>query len=97
MSVFVVGQLNIHAPDEYEDYLFGFMPIFERYKGELLATSKQETEVLEGTWAMPRTVVMRFPTAEDARSWYNDPDYQKLAEIRRRNADANLVIVHGVD
>lgn len=97
MSVFVVGQLNIHAPDEYEDYLNGFMPIFERYKGELLATSKQETEVLEGTWAMPRTVLMRFPTAEAARSWYNDPDYQKLAEIRRRNADTNLVIVHGID
>ena len=97
MSVFVVGQLNIHTPDEYEDYLSGFMPIFERYKGELLATSKQETEVLEGTWAMPRTVLMRFPTAEAARSWYNDPDYQKLAEIRRRNADTNLVIVHGID
>ena len=49
MSVFVVGQLNIHTPDEYDDYLSGFTPIFERYKGELLATSKQETEVLEGT------------------------------------------------
>ncbi|PUB10249.1 DUF1330 domain-containing protein [Yoonia sediminilitoris] len=97
MSVYVVGQLNIHTPDDYEEYLAGFTSIFERYKGELLATSKQETEVLEGTWAMPRTVLMRFPTAEAARSWYNDPDYQKLAEIRRRNADTNLVIVHGID
>lgn len=97
MCVYVVGQLNIHTPEEYEGYLSGFMPIFERYRGELLATSKQETEVLEGTWAMPRTVLMRFSTAEVARSWYNDPDYQKLAEIRRRNADTNLVIVHGID
>jgi len=96
MSVYVVGQLNIHTPDEYEDYLSGFMPIFERYNGELLASSRQETEVLEGTWAMPRTVLMRFSSAEVARSWYNDPDYQRLAEIRRQNADTNLVIVHGI-
>ena len=92
----MVGQLNIHTPDEYGDYLSGFMPIFERYNGELLANSKQETEVLEGTWVMPRTVLMRFSSAEVARSWYNDPDYQCLAEIRRRNADTNLVIVHGI-
>jgi uncharacterized protein (DUF1330 family) len=72
MSVYVVGQLNIHAPDEYDDYLSGFTPIFERYNGELLATSRQETEVLEGTWAMPRTVLMRFPDAKTARAWFND-------------------------
>lgn len=97
MSVYVVGQLNIHNPEDYEEYLAGFTPIFERYNGELLATSQQATEVLEGTWAMPRTVLMRFQDAETARAWYNDPDYQKLAEIRRRNADTNLVIVHGIE
>jgi uncharacterized protein (DUF1330 family) len=97
MSVYVVGQLNIHTLGDYEEYLTGFTSIFERYQGELLATSKQETEVLEGTWAMPRTVLMRFPDADTARSWFNDPDYQKLAKIRRRNADTNLVIVHGIE
>ena len=97
MSVYVVGQLNIHNPADYQEYLAGFTPIFERYDGELLATSQQETEVLEGAWAMPRTVLMRFPDTETARAWFNDPDYQKLAEIRRRSADTNLVIVHGID
>ena len=96
MSVYVVGQLNIHSPQDYEEYLAGFTPIFERYNGQLLATSQQETEVLEGNWAMPRTVLMRFPNAEIARAWYNDPEYQELAEVRRRNADTNLVIVHGL-
>jgi uncharacterized protein (DUF1330 family) len=97
MSVYVVGQLNIHTPKDYEEYLAGFTPIFACDNGELLATSQQETEVLERTWAMPRTVLMRFPNAETARAWYNDPDYQKLAEIRRLNADTNLVLVHGID
>ena len=97
MNVYVVGQLNIHSSEEYENYLSGFMPIFERYNGELLATSKEKTEVLEGSWALPRTVLMRFPNDQAARAWFNDPDYQKLAEIRRRTADTNLVIVQGID
>ncbi|MEP0940174.1 MAG: DUF1330 domain-containing protein [Rhizobiaceae bacterium] len=97
MSIYVVGQLNIHSYEDYKEYLAGFTPIFERYNGELLATSKQETEILEGTWAMPRTVLMRFPDTESARAWFNDPDYQKLAEIRRRNADTNLVMVEGIN
>lgn len=97
MSAYVIGQLQIHEPEEYQAYLDGFMPAFERHGGELLATSKQQTEVLEGTWALPRTVLMRFPNVEAARAWYADPEYQALCEIRHRTADANLVIVDGID
>lgn len=96
MSAYVIGQLDIFEPEGYQDYLAGFMPIFERHGGELLATSKQETEVLEGNWAYPRTVLMRFPSVAAAHAWHDDPDYRALAEIRHRTAHANLVIVHGM-
>ena len=42
MSAYVIGQLNIHTPDAYQDYLAGFMPIFEHHGGELLATGGAE-------------------------------------------------------
>ena len=76
-------------------YLDGFLPSVERHGGELLATSSQSTEVLEGDWALPRTVMMRFPTVADARSWYNEPEYRQLAEIRHRTADTNLALIEG--
>jgi uncharacterized protein (DUF1330 family) len=96
MSAYVIGQLHINNPQEYQEYLNGFLPCFERHGGQLLATSKQETEVLEGDWALPRTVLMRFPNTEAARAWYTDPEYQELAKIRHRTADANLVLVEGI-
>jgi len=40
---------------------------------------------------------MKFPTVEDARRWYNDPDYQKLAQLRWRSAETNLVLVADSD
>lgn len=96
MPDYVVGQLEIHDPDAYQAYLDGFTPSFERHGGELLATSREETSVLEGTWSLPRTVIMRFPSVEAAQAWYADPDYQALVAIRQRTAKANLVLVNGI-
>src|SRR6056297_2225680 len=96
MPVYVIGQLEIHDPEAYEDYLAGFLPSFERHGGELLATSRAETEVLEGDWALPRTVVMRFPSVESAKAGHSDPDYVELAAIRHRTASTNLVVVEGL-
>ena len=96
MPAYVIGQLDIKDPAAYQTYLDGFMPSFTRHGGELLATSRSDTELLEGTWALPRTVIMRFPSMIAARAWYNDPEYKELAKVRDRTADANLVIVEGI-
>ncbi len=96
MSVYVIAQLEVHDMVEFEKYLAGFMPVFERHGGKLVGLSL-EAEVIEGNWAMPRTVVMRFPTSEDARRWHNDPDYQTLAEHRHRASRANIVLIDGLD
>lgn len=96
MSAYVLAQLRIDDPQEYGKYLAGFMPIFERHGGELLATSKQETRVIEGEWAYPGTVIMKFPSRTAADNWLNDPDYQALARHRKRAASANLVVVDGI-
>jgi uncharacterized protein (DUF1330 family) len=96
MSAYVIGQLDIKDPAAYQTYLDGFMPSFNRHHGELLATSRNDTELLEGRWALPRTVIMRFPSMTAARAWYNDPQYKELAQVRHSAANANLVIVEGI-
>ena len=97
MAAYFIAQIEVHDADEYQKYLAGFMPIFERHGGELLAVSSSDTEVIEGEWPYPRTVIMKFPSVEHARSWHDDPDYQALAEHRWRSSRANLVLVDGVD
>ena len=97
MSAYMVAQIRVNDPDEYAHYLAGFLPVFERHGGELLVTSKNEAELLEGEWAYPGTVIMRFPSIEHARNWYSDPDYKALAAHRDRSADTNLILVQGVD
>lgn len=97
MSAYAIGQLEILDPDEYRKYLAGFMPIFERHGGQLLATSNNETDVVEGTWAFPKTVIMKFPSMQHARNWHADPEYRALANHRLKSARTNLAIVDGID
>ncbi|MFP6731217.1 MAG: DUF1330 domain-containing protein [Alphaproteobacteria bacterium] len=97
MSAYMIAQIQIDDPDEYQKYLAGFLPIFERYDGKLLVTTKSETEVIEGEWSFPLTVIMKFPSMDHAHRWHDDPDYQALAQHRWRSSQANLVLVEGLD
>ncbi len=96
MAAYVIGQLDIFDDERYKSYLAGFMPIFQRHGGELLATTSGETTVVEGEWGFPRTVVMKFPNRTHAEAWLSDPDYIELAEHRYNSAKCNLAIIDGV-
>ncbi|MFB3104316.1 MAG: DUF1330 domain-containing protein, partial [Pseudomonadales bacterium] len=92
MAIFIVAQINIEDRDTYARYESGFMEIFDRYDGELLAVD-EAVSVLEGNWDYTRTVIIRFPDEAAARSWYDSDDYQALAQHRFAASAANLAIV----
>lgn len=95
MAVYIIAQLSIHDRTEYERYQAGFLEIFARYTGELLVVSENPV-VVEGEWPYTRTVLLRFPSAEDARRWYESPEYQALAQHRFRAATANVIIAEAL-
>jgi len=95
MSAYVVGQIQIDDTEEYQQYLDGFLPSFQRHGGKLLATTKNSTEVIEGKWAYPNTVILEFPSLEAAHDWHTDPEYVELVSHRHKAAKTNLAIVDG--
>jgi len=56
-----IAQVRIADPDRYQDYLQGFMPIFERHGGTLLTVTLKEVAVLEVAWPAGGVVLMVFP------------------------------------
>ena len=95
MSVYVVAQITIHDRAEYARYEAGFLGVFQRFNGELLAVSENPT-VVEGHWPCTRTVLIRFPSQEEARRWYQSPEYQAIAQHRFRASTGNAVIIEGL-
>ena len=95
MSVYIIAQIDIRDRSEYDKYAAGFLEVFARFNGELLVVS-ETPEVVEGDWPYTRTVVIRFPSADDARRWYQSAEYQAIAQHRFRASKANAVMVEGL-
>ncbi len=96
VPAYFIAQIQIDEPEEYQSYLDGFMPIFDRHGGRLLTVSSKPIEIVEGSWAYDGVVLMEFPSLEAARAWKDDPDYARLASIRQRTARTNLILVDGI-
>ena len=50
---------------------------------------------MEGKWAYPRTVVIKFPSYEKTLEWYNSEGYQPVRQLRLDNSVGNMIIIKG--
>jgi uncharacterized protein (DUF1330 family) len=94
MSVYLIAELTIHDRIEYGHYESEFMGVFRRYRGEVLAV-EDDPVVLEGEWTHTRTVLLRFPDAEEAARWYRSAEYEAIARHRRKGTAGNVVLLGG--
>jgi uncharacterized protein (DUF1330 family) len=90
----IVG-VSIHDHERYADYRSGTEASLEPYGGRFIVRGGA-TECVEGSWDAERTVVIEFPSIDQARAWYNSDAYQQLAAIRREASTADFVLVEGV-
>jgi uncharacterized protein (DUF1330 family) len=94
MPVYIVASIKITDREEYGKYQAGFLDIFARYRGELLAVS-DEPQVIEGEWPFTRAVLIRFPDEAEARRWYESPEYQALSQHRWRASTGTVITFEG--
>jgi uncharacterized protein (DUF1330 family) len=95
MAVYGVAQVRIDDPVEYQKYIDGFLEIFGRFGGEVLAVD-DHADVLEGEWPYTRIVIVRFESKDAFRAWYDSPDYQGLAEHRLAASEGSIVLIDGL-
>ncbi|CAI7974623.1 MULTISPECIES: DUF1330 domain-containing protein [unclassified Parafrankia] len=57
----------------------------------------EDVQLLEGEWHGNRTVVLEFPSADEARAWYESDDYQRAKPVRQAAADCNAVLLSGFE
>src|SRR5688572_27162287 len=90
MAVYVVNAYDIHDFETFKDYPPRVAPLLLKYGAKILAMDT-EPEALEGK---PRTMnaIVEFPSAEDARKFYNDPEYQSFIHLRH-NSTSNCTMV----
>jgi uncharacterized protein (DUF1330 family) len=93
-DAYVVLLLDITDPDAYADYLKRAIPTAETHGGTFVVVSDSPMTV-EGPRPSERTVVISFPSMDDATRWYNSPAYRPLVEDRVRSAVSKVAIFEG--
>ena len=96
MPVYIVASIRITDRSEYDKYQAGFMDIFVKYSGELLAVSDApNVEVIEGDWPFTRADLLRFPDEAEARRWYQSPEYRELSKHRWSASTGTVIAFEG--
>ncbi len=90
---YIIAHITVRNPEEYKEYVEKDTPILKGLGGRFVIRGGQ-SETLEGE-SLSRHVLIEFDSYELAQKAYHDPDYQAVAEIRRRNADSVIILVEG--
>jgi uncharacterized protein (DUF1330 family) len=95
MAGYIVADIEITDPNEYQTYAKQTAATLEPYSGKFIVRGGN-TEILEGDWKPMRLVIIEFPSIEQARNWYNSPEYSAIKGIRQRSAQSNMLLVQGI-
>jgi uncharacterized protein (DUF1330 family) len=95
MAGYVVAQYRVTDPEGMQEYAGKVMPTLQAHGAEALVVD-HGTSCVEGE-APPTTVVLKFPSVEAAKAWYNSPEYSAIKHLRIDASDmGRMVIVEGL-
>ncbi|MEM7438652.1 MAG: DUF1330 domain-containing protein [Pseudomonadota bacterium] len=94
MAAYMIARIEVTNPEGYLKYASQTVAIAEKFGGRFLVKAGQ-MEQLEGK-GPDRHVVIEFPDADAARSFYNSDDYRNILPIALDNSTRDAVIVEGV-
>jgi uncharacterized protein (DUF1330 family) len=95
MAAYVIADIEVTEPMEYEDYKRLAGPTPEKFGGRYIVRGAP-VNVVEGAWTPKRFVVLEFPSLAQAQAWYNSAEYGEAKAIRHRTARSNVIMVDGV-
>ena len=90
-----IVRVSVRNPQEYPAYLAAARPAFEKYGARFVVRGGPQ-ECMEGE-CRPRNVVVEYADMATALACYHSAEYQAARAIRQAHADADFVIVEGVE
>ncbi|HEY6539720.1 MAG TPA: DUF1330 domain-containing protein [Ktedonobacteraceae bacterium] len=95
MAAYIVADIEVTDPEVYRTYAQQTQATIDKYGGKFVVRGGQ-AETIEGDWQPRRVVVIEFPSVEQAKTWYNSPEYSAIAGIRHRSTVSRIILVQGV-
>lgn len=95
MAAYIIVEVTVHDPVEYENYKKFTPATITAFDGKFIVRGGQ-TEMLEGDWKPCRIVVLEFPTLQRAKEWWHSDNYAEAKQIRQKAASSKMIVVEGI-
>ena len=95
MAAYVIADVRVEDPAQYEDYKRMVPATLAAYGGRFIARGGR-TEVLEGEWRPNRVVIIEFESVERAKEWWASEEYRAARDLRQRTSTGSLIVVEGL-
>ncbi len=95
MSAYIIVDIEVTDPTQYEDYKKLAAATVAAYDGKYIVRGGT-AEQLEGDWTPRRVVVLEFPTLDRAKEWWASEDYAPAKAMRHASATSNMIVVEGM-
>jgi len=79
-------------PQKLDMYKQGVLATVQQYGGRYLVLGGK-CEGVEGTWQPVTPVLIRFPSLEQAYTWYNSEEYRHLKGLRLAATNGDAVFM----
>ena len=96
MPAYVIVEVTIHNPAEYEDYKKLVPQSLKPFEGKFIVRGGK-VECLEGDWNPERIVLLEFPDVARANAWWNSEEYAPAKALRQRTAHTKMILVPGFE
>jgi len=70
-------------------------PSLKPYGGRFVVRGGK-VENLEGNWSPKRLVIVEFPSVEQAKAWWNSPEYKDAKALRQATSKTQMIVVEGL-
>ena len=94
MAAYVLAEIEIINPDGYKEYTTHVPATIAKYGGRFLVRGGN-AEILEGEWPQRRRVLLEFPSWEQAKRWWDSPEYEKPKAMRQAASKGRLILMDG--
>jgi len=94
MPVYAIAQGTTVDRAMHDDYVAKAIPTLEKH-GVKILTVTEEPEVIEGTIANKRFVLLEFASKAAFHAWYDSPEYRKILPLRLRSVPGTFVLIGG--
>jgi uncharacterized protein (DUF1330 family) len=94
-SAYILANVDVKDPAAYEEYK-RLSTIAMKAHGAEVCVRGGKTEVLEGDWTPNRVVLLKFPSMEKAKAFYESTEYRAAIKARQNIAVMRMVLIEGV-